>query len=627
MTPLSFKEWMTHHPVECIEHYMGLHDSLFEAGRYDMLTDIYSGMFLYMPSEPDGNPDTLRRQLLRIMPLYNQVLSKTGAYEAAVQLLDSIRLSGHPFLTGYCAYPLWAFEAQNSLMTDDNRRTEALADSFAVLLPPDDQSVVMLCCHMVSWAYHFSSARPNVACRMQERAVEAYRQGGETEDVGAILARLGYYYRREGRYVKAVDLSLAAVEWYDKHPGIATDGMIRAYADLAALYSTLALTEKALDINARVIRMAAREDSMALCGAYRVRSSFFMDLEQVDSAAFYLGKEREVAQRMGERSLKTWRRDRAKYWLQMCPDSNAAALRDMEAIFADSAGVRPATHSGTRYWLGLALVRDGQEERGLAMMEQAHREFAYMDWDEMEAFAAKGLLGIYASRHLGSRMLEFYPRYAALQDSLNEKDKLRYTAAANVRYDTGRKEQEYRALMAEVELKERTLTYIGIVVVLLFMLLGLVVVYMLQRRRHYRREAHLHRERLSRLISIHQELNGRYESLNNELEKVAHADVIDNVRQKLNPMLLSGDDEIRFRQSFAALYPHYLPVLRCQCPELTRNDELLCMLIRLNQSTDEIALALGISRASVNSGRSRIRKKLGLGKDESLEAYLQNIKK
>ena len=157
MTPLSFKEWMTHHPGECIEHYMGLHDSLFEAGRYDMLTDIYSGMFLYMPSDPDGNPDTLRRQLLRIMPLYNQVLSKTGAYEAAVQLLDSIRLSGHPFLTGYCAYPLWAFEAQNSLMTDDNRRTEALADSFAVLLPPDDQSVVMLCCHMVSWAYHFSS--------------------------------------------------------------------------------------------------------------------------------------------------------------------------------------------------------------------------------------------------------------------------------------------------------------------------------------------------------------------------------------------------------------------------------------------------------------------------------------
>ena len=185
-----------------------------------------------MPSAPADNPDTLRRQLLRIIPLYNQVLSKTGDYEDAVHMLDSIRLSGHPFLTGYCAYPLLAFKAQNSLMTDDNTRTEALADSFAALPSPDDQSVVMLCCHMVSWAYHFSSARPNVASQMQEKAVEAYRQGGETGDAGAILARLGYYYRREGRYVRAVDLSLEAVEWYDKHPGIATDGMIRACADL-----------------------------------------------------------------------------------------------------------------------------------------------------------------------------------------------------------------------------------------------------------------------------------------------------------------------------------------------------------------------------------------------------------
>lgn len=89
---------------------------------------------------------------------------------------------------------------------------------------------------------------------------------GKPQDVGAILARLGYYYRREGRYVKAVDLSLAAVEWYDKHPGIATDGMIRAYADLAALYSTLALTEKALDINARVIRMAAVKTAWRCAG-------------------------------------------------------------------------------------------------------------------------------------------------------------------------------------------------------------------------------------------------------------------------------------------------------------------------------------------------------------------------
>ena len=47
------------------------------------------------------------------------------------------------------------------------------------------------------------------------------------------------------------------------------------------------------------------------------------------------------------------------------------------------------------------------------------------------------------------------------------------------------------------------------------------------------------------------------------------------------------------------------------------------MLIYLKQSTDEISLALGISRPSVNSGRSRIRKKLGLQKENPWDEFLQ----
>ena len=130
-------------------------------------------------------------------------------------------------------------------------------------------------------------------------------------------------------------------------------------------------------------------------------------------------------------------------------------------------------------------------------------------------------------------------------------------------------------------------------------------------------------QRLDNLLATQQELNRRNERLSAELEQAAHNEVIDSVRQKLNPSLLSGEDELRFRQSFAALYPRFLPGLRKDFPELTKSDELLCMLIYLKQSTDEISLALGISRPSVNSGRSRIRKKLGLQKEESLDEFLQ----
>lgn len=150
-----------------------------------------------------------------------------------------------------------------------------------------------------------------------------------------------------------------------------------------------------------------------------------------------------------------------------------------------------------------------------------------------------------------------------------------------------------------------------------------IIVYALQRRRLHQREREIQRQRLDNLLATQQELNRRNERLSAELEQAAHNEVIDSVRQKLNPSLLSGEDELRFRQSFAALYPRFLPGLRKDFPELTKSDELLCMLIYLKQSTDEISLALGISRPSVNSGRSRIRKKLGLQKEESLDEFLQ----
>lgn len=149
------------------------------------------------------------------------------------------------------------------------------------------------------------------------------------------------------------------------------------------------------------------------------------------------------------------------------------------------------------------------------------------------------------------------------------------------------------------------------------------MVYLVRRRRRLLKERKEHSRQLNELLTSQQELNRRNETLSHEREQLSHNEIIDNVRRQLDPTLLSGEDEKRFRQSFAALYPRYLPNLRQRCPELTKSDELFCMLIYLKQNTDEIALALGISRASVNTARSRIRKKLGLGKEDSLDAYLQ----
>ena len=98
-----------------------------------------------------------------------------------------------------------------------------------------------------------------------------------------------------------------------------------------------------------------------------------------------------------------------------------------------------------------------------------------------------------------------------------------------------------------------------------------------------------------------------------------------SIRQLTGQSLLSKEDENDFRQSFAVIYPFYLPKLREYYPQLTRNEELLAMLICMNQSTDEIALIMGINRNSVNMIRSRMRKNIGLTKEESLDEVVKQF--
>jgi len=120
-----------------------------------------------------------------------------------------------------------------------------------------------------------------------------------------------------------------------------------------------------------------------------------------------------------------------------------------------------------------------------------------------------------------------------------------------------------------------------------------------------------------------QELNRHNELLTGQIEQAMAANNLSTVSQLTGQSLLSKEDENTFRKSFAAIYPLYLPKLREKYPQLTRNEELLAMLICMNQSTDEIALIMGINRSSVNMIRSRMRKKIKLTKEESLDEVIK----
>ncbi len=74
---------------------------------------------------------------------------------------------------------------------------------------------------------------------------------------------------------------------------------------------------------------------------------------------------------------------------------------------------------------------------------------------------------------------------------------------------------------------------------------------------------------------------------------------------------------------FERLHPTFFGRLQVAFPSLNAHDLRLIAMLKLNLSTKEISALLGISPQSANTARYRLRKRLDLPPDASLEAFLQ----
>lgn len=94
----------------------------------------------------------------------------------------------------------------------------------------------------------------------------------------------------------------------------------------------------------------------------------------------------------------------------------------------------------------------------------------------------------------------------------------------------------------------------------------------------------------------------------------------------INFSLSQQNEWTEFMQFFGQIHPNFFDKLKAEALDnLSASDLKLCMLIKLNLSSKEIASILNISPDSVRIARYRMRKKLPLDTNQKLHAYLQNI--
>jgi len=80
-----------------------------------------------------------------------------------------------------------------------------------------------------------------------------------------------------------------------------------------------------------------------------------------------------------------------------------------------------------------------------------------------------------------------------------------------------------------------------------------------------------------------------------------------------------------FEARFMSVNKEFYIKLNDRYPKLSRGDQKLCALVKLNLSSKEMAKLLGISIESVHTNRYRLRKKLGLVREVSLTEFVAKL--
>lgn len=567
-------------------------------------------------SEP---ADSLMKYARQILNIYYFCHLGNKQFQSGIAYLDSI--NSNPLLQQYCKHELLAARAGLHQVSGDNDTAICLANEYMQLPDFNDPDRYITQAEMVSGVYVYSGNDLPQAIRILEKAVEAYHRGGKYRDILRIMSRLGSYYRQVGEYEKAVAINQETINRYND--SIPPTNIVIAYGEQANLYVELGMYDHALQLNRKAEHYSQLKDSFGLGDLYRYRADIFRKTGEKDSVFYYLRQAEKIS--ASQKSFKGVFINKVitvDAYLDY-PDSIQQALDLALSIYPDATRMPPWAQQQLNLYLGKALLQTGKPNRGIPLIEKAAQAFARMDMKDMEYSANRILMDYYRSMDMNDAFIRCYDRSRAFADSLNYNEKMRAVAAANIRFDTERKEKENRLLSAQVTLQKQQLFYNICISLALLLLLIISIAYFFSRRKANRLIIEKHRQEIQKLITRQQEINRHNELLTEQIEQGMASNNLTSIRQLTGQSLLSKEDENAFRQSFAGIHPHYLPLLRERYPQLTRNEELLAMLICMNQSTDEIALIMGINRNSVNMIRSRMRKKINLTKEESLDEVVK----
>jgi hypothetical protein len=136
------------------------------------------------------------------------------------------------------------------------------------------------------------------------------------------------------------------------------------------------------------------------------------------------------------------------------------------------------------------------------------------------------------------------------------------------------------------------------------------------------------RRELMTFTNALKEKNDLIESFRSEIEflhETSQSERTEQITQLLNSTILTEDDWKEFRSLFDKVYPGFFIRLKEKFTDLSPADTRLLALTKLQLAPKEMAAMLGITYDAIKKSRQRLRKKIELPEEGSLDEVVETI--
>jgi DNA-binding CsgD family transcriptional regulator len=127
------------------------------------------------------------------------------------------------------------------------------------------------------------------------------------------------------------------------------------------------------------------------------------------------------------------------------------------------------------------------------------------------------------------------------------------------------------------------------------------------------------------LLEIMKEISSVYDDIKSRLDTRLILSRLNKMERDIKHNIENDDNWKRFEENFDLAYENFLKRLGETYPDLTVSDKKLCAYLKMDLSTKDIAPLLNMSIRSIETNRYRLRKKLGLGRNDNLSLFLQRF--